>query len=129
MGNLSDLRRLARTIDADHHKDKGFCFSEIDGEGFFARMKHPENLLFDKPFNSPRILKVTPFEALPDALDQLSGCLNPQVGFEEERLQFIEKVLIDSLFPKKEAVDLFDKSLMGFEKALFSFFKKTHMFI
>src|SRR4030043_1099361 len=97
MGNLSDRRRFARTIDSDHHKDEGFCFSEIDGERFFACMKHPENLLFDKPFNSLRILKVTPFEALPDALDQLGGRLNPQVGFEEKRLQFIQKIQIDRL--------------------------------
>ncbi len=119
MGNLSDRRRLARTIDSDHYKDKGFCFSEIDGEGFFTCMKYPEDLLFDKLLDSLRILKVTPFEALPDALDQLSGRLNPQVGFEEERLQLIEKILIDRLLSEKEAVDLFNKPLMGFGKPFF----------
>jgi hypothetical protein len=92
--------------------------SEIDGKGFFACMKYPENLLFDELFDSLRILKVASFEPLPDALDQLSRRPDSEISFKKDHLEFIEEVWAEGLLSKKEPVDLFDKPLMGFGKAL-----------
>ncbi len=119
MGNLPDGGRLAHSIDADHHEDKGLGPGEIDGERPFPGLENPGDLLLDKSLHLIGFFEFTPFQSLTDALNQLGGCLNPQVRLEQEGLQFIEKVLVDRLFPEEELIDLFDKTLMGLGETLF----------
>ena len=93
---------------------KGFVLEKIDGKGLFAGFKDLEDLLLDEVSYLFGFLKLSPFQALLDTFDQLLRCLHSKVGLEEKALQFIEKILIDRLFPQEKAIDLFDKTLMGF---------------
>jgi hypothetical protein len=75
--------------------------------------------LLNKIFYLLGFLKLSSFESLANAFDQLTGCPHSQIGLEKKTFQLIQKLLIDGLFPKENLIHLFDKPLMGFRKTLF----------
>jgi len=49
---------------------------------------------------------------------------SPEIGLKEKRLQLVQQILIDQLFPQEEPIHLLHKTLVCFRESRFSFSKK-----
>ena len=120
-GELADGGGLPRPVYADQHDHRGrfihVCQRPVVG------LQHFEQILADQAAEFRRIANELAVYALPDAVEDLVGGRDADIGADERIFQFIEEVRIDLLAARDDVFKARDKSFARFLDAAFQFFE------
>ena len=91
---LADRRRFTRTIDADHENDERCRLFRHD-ERLCDRPQYREQLVAQPRAQGLDIAELVAGQPLLEVGDDALAGLDPHVGHHEQRLEFLERVLVD----------------------------------